>query len=302
MPITKYPNGVSSFGVPLTGPDYASMFGNYWFVDNSNTSARNNGKDPSTAFTTIAAAVAKAAAGDTIYVRGTNTDYDESVTITANMISLIGVSQHIKMLGWTADADATCLKIEGHGCVVDGFYFRPEGATTGIAIDIGTDTTTAYGDSTTIKNCLFKSATTTCAYAIKANGCPEYVKLYNNHFTWCGYGIYVGATALKPATAWEIIGNYFSDKCTNGIDMPARRCLVAGNYFNAMTLHLDLLGYGGTGTFNSVAGNHFGGDYSTASDSYVAGTSDVWTGNWATDVGEEEVEVISGATSTVPAA
>ena len=302
MGITNFPNGISSFGVPMAGPDYASMFGSYWFVDNSSSAARNDGKSPDTPFTTIAAAVAKAAAGDTIYVRGTNTDYDEAVTITANMVSLIGVASHVKMLGWNADSDATCLTITGHGCVVDGFYFRPEGATSGIAIDIGTDTTTAKGDCTVIRNNLFKSSAVTCAYAIKANGCPEYVKIYNNHFTWCGYGIYCGATPIKPATGWEIIGNIFSDKCTNGIDLPARRCLVSENFFNAMTIHLDLLGYGSSGTFNSVARNHFGGDYSTSSDSYVAGTSDVWTGNWATDVDEDEVEAVSGTTSVVPAA
>ena len=301
MTISKYPNGISSFGAPLVGPHYASMFGNYWFVDNSNASARSTGKDPANAFKTIAAAVAKATDGDTIYVRGTQTDYDESVTITKDMISLIGISSHVKDLGWTADTDATILTITGDGCVVDGFLFRPDGATSGIAIDISSAVAATYNaENTIIRNNLFKSTGATCAYAIKADGSPDYVRVINNHFTHVGYGIYCGATCNSPATGWYITGNYFSDACTYGVYLPARRCLIAENYFNAISAPvLNILGYGSSGTFNSVARNHFGGDYSITG-GYIPGTSDVWTGNWATDVGEAEVEALSGAISVVP--
>jgi len=277
------------------------MFGKYWFVDNTNAGAIHNGKAPETAFLTITAGVAKAADGDTVYVKGTGTDYDESVIVSRDNISLIAVSPHVKNCGWTADTDTTCLQVTGAGCVVDGFYFRPDGATSGIAIDIGTNTTTAQGNNTTIQNNLFKSTGTTCAYAIKANGCPEYVKLYNNHFTWVGYVVYADATPLKPATAWEIIGNYISDKCTYGIYLPARRCLIARNYINAASAPvLSLLGYGSSGTFNSVASNQFGGNYSNTG-GYIIGTSDEWTGNFAFDYGETKVVDPSGATSMVPA-
>ena len=300
MSITAFKNGASSFGVPLAGPSITSMFGNYWFVDNTVASVINTGKTPKTACKTIAAAVALASTGDTIYVRGTGTDYSEVVVVTEDNISLIGVSTHPKQLGWTSITDVTCLKLEGSGCLVDGFYFRPYGATSGVAIDIGYTGATKYGDRTTIQNNLFKSNTATCAYAIKANGCPEYVKIYNNHFTWCGYAIYGVVIPALPATGWEIVGNYFSDKCTNGIYLDARRSLVAENYFNVHTKTLDLLG-AGTGTFNSVARNHFGGDYASSTGVYIAGTSDVWTGNWASDVAQtSQVEDVSGATSVVP--
>jgi len=56
------------------------------------------------------------------------------------------------------------------------------------------------------------------------------------------------------------------------------------------------------GSSNIVCRNHFGGNYATASSSYVSGGSDIWTGNWSMDRAETEVEAISGSTSRVPAA
>jgi hypothetical protein len=295
MPITNFQNGISSFGVPIAGPSVDSMFDNYWFVDNSTSSVINTGKLPDKPCKTIAAAVALASAGDTIYVRGTGTDYDEAVTVAVDNLSLIGIGTHVKQCGWNSDSDTTCLTITGNGCVVDGFYFRPEGATSGIAIDIGSATSTSTGLYTTIKNNLFKSSTTTCKYGISASGVPGYVKVLNNHFTWVGTAI-ASPTVLKPGDDWEIIGNYFSDKCTNGIVFAGRKCLINENYFNVHTVSLNLTG----GSYNCVGRNHFGGDYSTATS--MPGTNDVWTGNWANDVGEAEVAATSGSTSIVPAA
>ena len=64
MTLTKYPNGVSSCGVPLTGS--VNPFGSVWFVAASGGSNGNSGTDPDNAFATIVYAIATGVAGDTI--------------------------------------------------------------------------------------------------------------------------------------------------------------------------------------------------------------------------------------------
>ena len=65
MTLTKYPNGVSSCGVPLTGS--VNPFGNVWFVQSGTTGSNgNSGKDPDNAFETIQYAIDTGVAGDTI--------------------------------------------------------------------------------------------------------------------------------------------------------------------------------------------------------------------------------------------
>ena len=279
-------------GVPVASASEASMFDNYWFVDNSR-SASGTGKAPGKAYITIAEAVAVAGAGDTIFVRGTGTDYDESVTLALDNVTIKAITTSPMMCGWTADADATCLKITGDGCVVDGFLFRPEGATSGYAIDISASGLTEQGLNTTIQNNIFKSATTTATAAILANGCPSYVRVYNNHFTWIIHAIKNTTASIKVATGWEIKGNYFSDKCTNGIYLTCRRCIISDNYFSDMTTELSTLGYAAIGSYNSVHNNFFPGTYDIAS-GYEPCATDDWSGNW-------NMAVTYGVTQAIPA-
>ncbi len=85
--LTHFPNGVSSFGIPVPagiGVPYQPN-GNVWWV---NDGASGSGTSPEDAFGTIQGAVDRAIAGDTIMVFSGS--YDETVTITANYISIIG--------------------------------------------------------------------------------------------------------------------------------------------------------------------------------------------------------------------
>ena len=281
-------------GVPVASASGSSVFGNTWFVDNS-LSASGNGKRPDKAYTTIAAAVAVASEGDTIIVRGTGTDYDESVTLATDSVTIKAATTHRMMCGWTADTDTTCLTITGDGCTVDGFLFRPDGATTGCAINISETGVTESGMNTTIQNNMFKSTGTTCAYAILANGCPSFVHVLNNTFTWVGYGIKNESASIKAARGWEIKGNWFTDKCTNGIYLTCNRCLVAGNHFSTMTTALNVAGYAAIGSFNEVHGNFFTGTYSETGGYYAsASNDDDWSGNW-------NMGVTYGVTQALPA-
>lgn len=77
--LSAFPNGVSSFGIPVIGGGAAPvMSGNYWFVDGA-AAGNGQGKSLSQAFTTIGRAISAFQPGDAIYVApGT---YNETVAI-----------------------------------------------------------------------------------------------------------------------------------------------------------------------------------------------------------------------------
>lgn len=72
MGLTNYPNGITSFGVPVmgSGGGVPSTTGTYYFVDSTTGTAGGDAKSPTTAITTIDAAIGLCTAnkGDTIVV------------------------------------------------------------------------------------------------------------------------------------------------------------------------------------------------------------------------------------------
>jgi len=252
--------------------------GDVRYVNNALGSG-GDGQSWDTAFNTIALAVAAANAGDTILIQASTSNYDESVVCTLDRITFAGIGFGNEVGGWTADTDATCLKLSGaKGSRVTGLSFRPDGATSGCGIDIS-ETVSNDSDSIIIDNCLFKGTGTDPRNHILANGCPAYVKIYNNHFTWCDTAINATACAFTSATGWEVIGNYFSDKCANyGIYMPLRRCLIKWNDFSTITVCLSTVGYSATnGDYNDVNCNNMPGTWNTVGE---AQTNDSWQGNY----------------------
>lgn len=96
MGFTNYPNGVSSFGVPVTGQIPMVLgstgVGTIYFVDATNGSDEQNGKSPDRAFATIAVAYAAAVSGDTIAL-STNSTHSLSAGIdhTKSRINWVGL-------------------------------------------------------------------------------------------------------------------------------------------------------------------------------------------------------------------
>jgi hypothetical protein len=92
MPLTHFPNGVASFGIPQAGSQPVSIpnvYGQVLFVDGTYGSDGNDGTSPDQAFKTIGAALAQATGGSgcTIFVYpGT---YTENLVISKNDIALI---------------------------------------------------------------------------------------------------------------------------------------------------------------------------------------------------------------------
>jgi len=276
MGYTNFPNGITSMGVPM--PQYGNPFGAHWFVNNLGHDGRGTSADKT--IKTIQGAVNRASPNDTIHILGTTTDYDESVICTLDNITFMGHGFGVECGGWNADADATILALSGaKGATVTGFLLRPDGATSGCAIDIS-ETVANDTDSIKIIGNVFKSTGTTAKYAIKANGCPGYAKIYNNHFTSIDECVSATSADTTSAYGWEIVDNYFSHAVTKGIYMPMSRSLIKGNHFSDMTLCISTVGYAPTnGDYNDINGNYI---FETATWGTVCKTqtNDSWQGNY----------------------
>ncbi len=115
MPITNFPNGISSFGIPVLPATGGFLsFGNVYFVDGTNGLDGNNGSNESP-WKTIQKAITYQIAnttglGDIIYIMpGT---YAESLTGALTNVSLIGV-------GWPLVAIAPTTSNAYVGAVTD---------------------------------------------------------------------------------------------------------------------------------------------------------------------------------------
>ena len=99
--LTNFPNGITSFGVPVIGGSIPPFQGNYWFVKPYSGSNANDGKSPTTAFKTLAFALSQATANqnDVVFyyaesnTAANTTDYQSSALAwNKDMVHLIGVN------------------------------------------------------------------------------------------------------------------------------------------------------------------------------------------------------------------
>ena len=180
MGLTNYPNGVTSFGVPIIGSGrFSSPFATHYFVDGDNGSDSNSGKEPSLAKKTIQAAVTAASGGDVIYIAPKSytmatgfARYTEDVDITNTCtgtgvtegnagMSIIGVTP----LGVASDfmgvrwkhATTHCLHTKAAATHVENIGFFCEGATYGVQFQSdGATYTMSGGIGSSLYNCAIK--------------------------------------------------------------------------------------------------------------------------------------------------
>lgn len=110
--------------------------------------------------------------------------------------------------------------------------------------------------------------------------------LFNVRVEGCTFQDLTDGIKGLNAYRWEVVGNKFQ-KCTNCIDVPAVESLIDGNQMvYAPTKGFDLTG----GSRNTVTRNVMVGDYNVIN---VAGTNDSWGGNYVNDES-------AGLSTTVP--
>ena len=91
MTLTKFPNGVSSFGLPVVGGVHIST-GNMFFVDSNTGSNSYDGRDSTKPFSTITYALTKCTAnkGDIIYAMPGHAE-PADVNVNVAGVSIIGI-------------------------------------------------------------------------------------------------------------------------------------------------------------------------------------------------------------------
>lgn len=279
-----------------------------WFADSViGDDDNNDGKTWAGSKATIAAAVALASAGDTVWIRGS---FSETVTVSVAGVKIIGVGTMPKETQWTADADEICLTISANYVEVANIYFRPPAYSSGTpaAIQLGNANHAFIHDN----RFQGKTGSYNAIYSPVANS--DNVRIWDNEFQYMNtatngaaiLGVEAGGLSYS---AWSILRNKFFS-CVIAVDINGRVCDVQDNIFmqygiNAAgavaavcTTPLDLSGTSSGG--NCVTKNLMQGDYSNTG-GYTAGTNDCWTGNFADDTSETEVGD-NAITLAIPAA
>ncbi len=204
--------------------------GTAWFCDSVNGNDANSGKAWSSAFKTIAAAVAAAAAGDAIYVKGS---FSEAVVVALAGLSIVGIGSGPHQATWTAAADAVCLTLQASDCLVRNIRFQPPAYAAGTpaaivlsnapyARIVGNRFQGKQGSMYAIF-CALDAAHSSDNVLIQGN---EFI--YLNNVTTV-YGSAIESTAVDggfSCSSWQIVDNLF-DAPVEGININARGCLIA---------------------------------------------------------------------------
>lgn len=261
--------------------------GNVWYVDSVNGSDDDNdGTTLDQAFATIAAAVAVAAAHDTIYVRGS---FDEEVTVSLAGLRIIGLGNTPKCAQWTGAADETCLTISAEHVLVANIYFRPPAYSSGTPAAIKL----SGANHARIVGCQFQGRTASHKAIYSAVASSDNVHIIGCEFRYMNtathgvaiLGVEAGGLSYS---GWRIKDCLFHS-CVTAINICGRVCEITGNTIleygiNAagavaavLALGIDLSGTSSGG--NAVWGNQLGGTYDATL--YKVGASgDQWAGNF----------------------
>lgn len=132
--LTNYPNGLSSFGMPVVPGGYIPAGGKHYWVNPATGSDGNEGKSPAKALATVGAAYDKCTSGnnDVVHLIGnatTMTNLSEALTWAKHYTHLVGecaptmVGQRARMFQLsTATGLSPLMNITATGCVFRNFY------------------------------------------------------------------------------------------------------------------------------------------------------------------------------------
>ena len=151
--ITNYPNGVSSFGMPVInhGGQIPATTGNYWFVHSGTGNNGNVGNTPSAPLATINAAIddAIASQGDVIIVMPGHAETISGATgivVDVAGISIIGLGVGRNRPVISFDNTASRIPVSADNVLIQGLVF------VGAVADIVSGVTIT-GDDVTLRGC-----------------------------------------------------------------------------------------------------------------------------------------------------
>lgn len=141
MSLTKFPNGISSFGIPVMGSEIPTTTGTYFFVSSLVGSNGNRGTDPSSPLATIDNAVGRCTAdkGDVIVVMP---GHSETITTAGGIdldvagITVVGIGRGSLMPTVVQDAAAADIDIDADDVTIRNIRFVASFADIAISIDV----------------------------------------------------------------------------------------------------------------------------------------------------------------------
>lgn len=144
MSLTNYPNGVTSFGVPLMGGSVGipATTGTYFFVHSTTGNSGNTGKGPGQAVTTIDIAVGLCTAnkGDVIIVMpGHNETIVSATSLVVDVagISIIGLGVNQSRPVLDFDNNSGSIEMDAANCRLSNIVLRA--SVTAVAVGINVD-------------------------------------------------------------------------------------------------------------------------------------------------------------------
>ena len=272
MGLTNFPNGITSFGVPVMGGSglIPATTGTYFFVSSVTGSDAHSGKSVVEAFGTIDYAIGKCTAnkGDVIIVMPGHTETISAaggitadvagITIvglgngglrpiitfsaTASTFAISAANVTVKNIITTISVDevVSMFNISGADCTLDGVDFRPYGAlgATGQARQFAAIT----GARCTIQNCTHRQYTAAGAAQVWiTTDATDGHKILNNDVMITANAStsshWIGSSAAP--TEIEIVGNrvlFLGGTITGVITLTTGATgLIAGNYLGSGT-------------------------------------------------------------------
>lgn len=286
MTTTNYPNGVSSFGVPVMGgSSVPTTTGRYIFVSSTTGSNGNTGLSATAPKATLAGAqtVATASVGDTVIVMPSHA---ETVTAAAGIalskagISYVGLGNGATRpsISFTTATTAT-MTVTGASVNIDGFRYLQ-------TFDAIVSPLVLSADSTTLTNSYFSTATSTAQVTqmILTTAGANNLTIAGNRFVGTIDAGNTAAVTLVGGDNATIIDNDFMGAYSSGVgaiqsittlntNVVIRRNTIV-NRTASSTKAITLL----TGSTGVITENKFGIGSGTAP---ITADAAWWAGNWS---------------------
>lgn len=300
MVLSNFPNGVSSFGVPVlpSNGGYGTPNSTWWFVNTYAGSDGAEGTSPESAFQTMERAFDMVGSGDVIYFQG---NVREQLVSPAGIfgVTIFGGPNHPRYAdahtsnnGYTAStwrqpasgatALTALLRIQQQGWRLSNFLMaNAEASSPCVQLyrDGGASDDERDGSQVIIDNMQIVDS----AIGININGGLAGVSVLGCNFfnNTTAVSNTVGA-GIGTNIYFLFEGNLFRNN-TNHVVVPMSRGVIRNNVFGTFTT-LGLSLSGGAGD-NMVTGNLLSGTYSIAGGYVRAAASDNWAGNLTPDTG-----------------
>ena len=219
MTLTNFPNGITSFGIPMVGSSDLTTTGSIFFVDSGNAArgdTPDKGSAPDTPFSTIDFAVGRTTAnnGDIIFVMP---GHAENISAATSLVMDVAGVRIIGM-GWgrsrpilTYTATGGTIEMDAANCTLENIVFLAgiSAITVGINVDAA---------DCSIVNCEFDFSTTLFDFitAIDIDAVDRGAVINCRFIAENTVAGMDEAIRLDTANECRIIGNQFTGDMTNG--------------------------------------------------------------------------------------